>query len=123
MELSVAELRRQVWAERLRRYSQSGLTVAAFCDQERVSLPSFYQWRRKLDGSPDGGIVTAQRDKNATMRSQAFVPVHITQSAVVEMRLPNGVQFWLPAGDAAVLAAAIAAAGSLTRDDGEAKAC
>ena len=64
MELSAAEVRRQVWAERLRRYSQSGLTVAAFCDQERVSLPSFYQWRRKLAGSPEGGVATAQRDKN-----------------------------------------------------------
>lgn len=123
MELSAAEVRRQVWAERLRRYSQSGLTVAAFCDQERVSLPSFYQWRRKLDGSPDGRVGTAERDRSAERRSQAFVPVQIRQSAAVEMRLPNGVQFWLPAGDAAVLAAAIAAAGSLTRDNGEAEVC
>jgi hypothetical protein len=41
----------------------------------------------------------------------------------IEIRLPNGVQVWLPAGDAAMLAAGIAAAGRLAATDQEADAC
>ena len=36
------------WLERLNRFRQSKLTVAEFCQQEEVSLPSFYQWKRRL---------------------------------------------------------------------------
>lgn len=37
-----------VWRERLERFSMSGLTVARFCARERVSVASFYHWRKKL---------------------------------------------------------------------------
>lgn len=37
-----------MWRERLRRFSKSGLSVARFCEREKVSPASFYQWRRKL---------------------------------------------------------------------------
>jgi hypothetical protein len=33
---------RDAWADRLRRFAQSGLRPAPFCAQEGVSLPSFY---------------------------------------------------------------------------------
>ena len=36
------------WLERLNRFSQCNLTIAEFCQQEEVSLPSFYQWKRRL---------------------------------------------------------------------------
>lgn len=41
-------VRIEQWLERLNRFSQSKLTVAEFCQQEEVSLPSFYQWKRRL---------------------------------------------------------------------------
>ena len=31
------------WRDRMERFSQSGLTVNAFCLQEGVSIPSYYQ--------------------------------------------------------------------------------
>jgi transposase len=39
---------RQAWEERLARFPVSGLSAAAFCAQEGVSLASFYAWRRRL---------------------------------------------------------------------------
>ena len=36
------------WGERLERYERSGLTVARWCESERVSEASFYYWRKKL---------------------------------------------------------------------------
>ncbi len=36
------------WRKRLGRFSRCGLTVARFCSGERVSVASFYYWRKKL---------------------------------------------------------------------------
>ena len=34
------------WRERLKRQSESGLTVEAFCEKEGVSTSMFYRWQR-----------------------------------------------------------------------------
>lgn len=39
---------RRLWRQRLRRFEQSRLTIAAFCQTEGVSPASFYYWRRIL---------------------------------------------------------------------------
>ena len=109
--------RRRVWQARLRRFAESDLSVAAFCRQERVSAPSFYEWRRKL-ARTNGTRSVARRE------APVFVPVRIEPAAVVEMRLPNGVLVSLPAGDVATLAAAITAAARIpATTDGEGAAC
>jgi hypothetical protein len=109
--------RRRVWEARLRRFAESDLTVAAFCRRERVSAPSFYEWRRKLGGKNGRRISQHQ--------APVFVPVRIEPAAaVVEVRLPNGVVVSLPAGETATLAAAITAAARLpATTDGEGAAC
>ena len=38
----------QLWLDRLNRQAASRLTVAEFCQREAVSVPSFYQWKRRL---------------------------------------------------------------------------
>jgi hypothetical protein len=40
--------KRQLWAERLRRYRSSGLTVARFCASERVSVNTFFYWAKRV---------------------------------------------------------------------------
>ena len=40
------------WRERLKRQSESGMTVEAFCQQEGVSTSMFYRWQRQLHGRP-----------------------------------------------------------------------
>ena len=100
------------------------MTVAAFCRREGVSVATFYLWRRRLDGQPRRTGAAASDGANPGVRQgQAFIPVQITQRAVIRMRLPNGVQVSLPAGDGALLAAAIVAAGSLEMAAREEAAC
>lgn len=123
MEWSRTPAPREIWSERLRRYMNSGLTVASFCRRERVSVPSFYYWRRKLRaiGSKSGDGSGGGRGREP--RKQDFVPIAIRSSAAVKMRLPNGTQFWLPADNAVLLSAAIAAAGRLGISREEGGAC
>jgi hypothetical protein len=54
------------WRERLKRQSESGLTVEVFCQKEGVSTSMFYRWQRHLqESSPkptaSGGGNAAQR--------------------------------------------------------------
>jgi hypothetical protein len=42
------EERRGLWRQLIARQEQSGLSVRAFCDQQRTSEHSFYQWRKRL---------------------------------------------------------------------------
>ena len=52
------------WRRMVRRCRSSGLSVRAFCEEQGLSEPSFYAWRRTL----------AQRDAAAVR----FVPVQVT---------------------------------------------
>ena len=74
------------WRERLERQRRSGLSVAAFCRRERISQPSFYQWRKRLRA--------AERP--------LFVPVQVADDAAalagLEIGLPGGAVVRLPAG-------------------------
>lgn len=125
MEWSRDPAPREIWSERLRRYANSGLTVTAFCERERVSVPSFYYWRRKLPAivDPSGSVPGRRLGAGRAPQKPDFVPITIRSSAAIEMRLPNGAQLWLPAGDAALLSAAIAAAGRLETAVEEDDAC
>lgn len=69
--------RAQVWAERLDRCQASSLTVKAFCQAENVSVPSFYQWKKKLTQAE---------------AAPAFVPVNLISplSDDLELVLPGG---------------------------------
>ena len=77
--------RHQVWAERLSRYHASSLTVKAFCQAENISVPSFYQWKKKL----------AQAD---VLRPPAFVPVELSGQAgdELDLVLPGGATLKIP---------------------------
>jgi hypothetical protein len=58
----------QLWLDRLNRHSASQLTVAEFCEREEVSLPSFYQWKRRL--SPRIESATKRRKRRRPRRSR-----------------------------------------------------
>ena|SRR5262245_57430993 len=64
----------RLWHERLERFARSGLNIAAFCQREGVSQPSFYAWRRLRDESP------------------RFLPVRVIPPSAlpVELLLPSG---------------------------------
>lgn len=83
--------KRSEWLARLRRFNRSKLTVSEFCRREQVSIPSYYQWRRKL---ADAVSELDSGDEPAT-----FIPVQVASSAEVQVSFPNGARLTLPAQD------------------------
>ena len=87
--------REPIWRERLRRFPRSGLTVARFCDEEGVSVASYYAWRRRLCES------TTRRDSQFTLQDSPepalFVPLS-TAPVVGDLRIDvaDGVVIRLP---------------------------
>ena len=112
--------KRQVWQQRLRRFEQCELTVAAFCQAEGVSVASFQQWRRVLGHRPAARRYARQA---STKSRQAFLPVEIVGAATIEIHFPNGARLTVPAGDLAALEAAVAAVGHLPAVNGEHTSC
>lgn len=92
---------RRKWVWRMERFSRSRMTVAAFCNQEQVSVAAFYQWRRKL--AEHSIEQTAPTPASSPLVPNGFVPVKLLQSAVIEVRLANGVRLTLPVHDLEVL--------------------
>ena len=91
-----------VWRERLRRYGGSRLTVAEFCRREQVSVPSFYQWRRRLAESERGAESAGPRSSPSRalarcVTAPAFQQVMLSGGSVVTIELPSGVRMELPA--------------------------
>ncbi|TWU10542.1 hypothetical protein Poly21_44470 [Allorhodopirellula heiligendammensis] len=96
--------RRQVWAERFSRYQASSLTVKAFCQAENVSVPNFYQWKKKLAAA-------------ATGATPAFVPVNLNlqHTDELDLVLPGGATLKLNVQlDEAVIRKVIAATIAVT---------
>lgn len=82
---------RQLWQQRLERFQRSGLTVAAFCRREGVSVASLYAWKRRLrDGT-----------SHLTPAAPRLVPVRLVPppaSTPVELVLPSGWLLRFPPG-------------------------
>jgi squalene cyclase len=104
----------ELWRSRLRRFRSSGMSVARFCQSEKVSVPSFYHWRRRLALVPEKKAMPL------------FMPVHVTgmESAAVEVHLPNGTRVCVPPGDTQSLRVAVETAGRIATAAGqEAEIC
>jgi len=84
------------WTERLERFSSSNQTVAKFCQSEGVSQPSFYSWKKKLDGAPKA---RPARRQPRTKAAPAFKSVRLSpldrnaldRNPEVTIRLPSGI--------------------------------
>jgi transposase-like protein len=76
------------WAEILRRFESSGLTVRAFCRRHDLSLSSFQRWRSWL-----GSVKRAEFVE--LVPTTAATPVAPTSAWWLEIALPNGVQLRL----------------------------
>ena len=100
--------KRSAWARRLSEWRTSGDTVSSFCRRQRVSLATFYYWKRRLSGSSRGTSTKVQAPK--------FLPVRLqpgTSAGPIEIQLPNGAVVRLPADvSLGTLREAIQAAGA-----------
>lgn len=100
MARSISGRKAQEWQQRLSRFQDSRQSVVAFCQQEGVSPPSFYLWRKRLS--------LAASARQATARPPAgFRPVRIMPAAGMSVQLPGGTQLVVPMSDAETLRTAI----------------
>jgi len=89
------------WRQRVERQARSGLTIAQFCAQERISVGSFSNWKRRFRLV---NLVLPARP--ALPAPAAFVPVTVrvveeaAGEAPIEADLPNGVRLRIPTSDA-----------------------
>lgn len=102
------------WRDRLQRFSRSTLSVAEFCRREQVSAPSFYQWRKRLAGTPVDG-----QDALAA-EPATFLPVQVSVARGLQAAFPNGATVTLPADDPALVRLSIAAIAEARTTCGEA---
>jgi hypothetical protein len=87
---------RHAWVERLARFASSGLRPAAFCAREGVSLPSFYQWKRRLAAETAADTTESPGSPDPTPR---LLPVRLpVPGGAVELVLPGGVTLRIPPG-------------------------
>jgi len=93
----------QQWAERLERFAQSGQTVVQFCQAERVSQPSFYQWKKKLAQQASAQPSSHKKSSPSAFRAVELIPP--TQAATT-VRLANGIEIEL-GGDLRVVQAVL----------------
>jgi hypothetical protein len=81
------------WRERLARFGRAGTSVVQFCDDEGISPPAFYAWRKRLGA----GATALQADDAAASLDQQhglFAPVRVTGTA----QGGNQVTVWLRGG-------------------------
>ena len=84
MESSKRSSRTEFWQDVLQQFVDSKLSVIDFCSQKGVSVPSFYQWKRKLLPVEKSPPVSA------------MVPVRIIPSN--PKRSPQPIQIITPSG-------------------------
>lgn len=82
------------WQRRMTRFEEARQSVAEFCRTEGVSVPSFYQWRKRLARRPRAAAGT-----NAALVAAEFQPVRLVGLAGVAVQLPGGTQLQIPTSD------------------------
>ena len=92
------------WRKRLGRFSGCGLTVARFCSGERVSVASFYYWRRKLQQAARRGRMPARPGLFRQVTVVPAAPAMVSAAsagdpgaATVSIQLPCGTRIELDA--------------------------
>lgn len=83
--------KRSAWVRRLGEWRTSADTVAAFCRRQRVSVATFYYWKRRLTWSGGGTPREVQ--------APDFLPVRLRpemSAGTIEIQLPNGALVRLP---------------------------
>lgn len=108
-----------VWRDRLARYLKSDLRVAQFCERERVSQPSFYQWRNRLAADQPSSTKPRRARRSGSgpvAAAPRFVPVNVGESVFAEVEFPNGVRIRVPATNAEALRVAISTGNQLCRE-------
>lgn len=104
------------WRARMERFRQAGVSVTRFCRGEQVSVPSFYQWRKKVAEDSARPTEDSARQGDRPCMVEAFAPVRLVGTASVAAWLPGGTRIEIPLGDSQALQLALQ---TLVRMDAE----
>jgi hypothetical protein len=92
-----------LWRERFGRFSAGELGVGPFCARERISVASFYYWRKKV-----GEFGRPSRGGRRPDRSGVFQPVRVVGAApAVCIELPCGTRIEVGTEDLDVVRAVV----------------
>jgi hypothetical protein len=89
--------KRQAWKARFARYRSSGLSVARFCKQERVSTNTFYYWAKRLRTASAPAASWADRAFPPRDAAATPSPDSNTRGAMVRFYGTTGVEVSVPA--------------------------
>jgi len=82
------------WREIISAQPTSGLSIAAYCRQQRISQPSFFIWRRRLAAGADGAafveVKTPAAEAKPTARRGTLEGTPSRLDAGIELRLRGG---------------------------------
>lgn len=91
--------RETFWRDAIARQRASGLSVRAFCQQEKLTKSNFYAWQRTIKERDDEAKQRSSAVK-ANKNSPAFVPALITSDPPLEttlvIRLASGRELRVP---------------------------
>jgi hypothetical protein len=57
------------WTDRFERFQRSKVSLTQFCRDEGVSMPSFYQWRKRIVATPAVNLPKSSDNKASLDRS------------------------------------------------------
>lgn len=77
--------KRRAWEVRFERFRASGLTVARFCQQERVSANTFYYWAKRVGSA--SARTSLSGSGNAPRRGRQCVKSSITAGGIASAAL------------------------------------
>ena len=92
--------KRRAWEVRFGRFQASGLTVARFCERERVSAHAFYYWAKRISSvSARTSSSTSDRASRRGRRSvkPASTADGISNAALVRFYCSGAVEVSVPA--------------------------
>jgi hypothetical protein len=108
-----------LWRDRVRRQAVSGLTIAQFCAQERLSQASFSAWKRRLR------LIDLADWRPALPVPRAIFPVTVrvvehtpADPPPMEASLPNGIRLRIPTSDDRLACRVIPAVARARTDSG-----
>ena len=80
----------QQWRERVRGQRASGLTVAAYCRQNRLAVSSFFAWKRKLHAGPQAPAFVEARVVDAPPAARGTCPIEVRLRGGRRVRVRRG---------------------------------
>jgi len=92
--------KRRAWEVRFGRFRASGLSVARFCEQERVSVNTFYYWAKRVGSSSarpsSSGAGKTPRRSRPSVKPTATAG-GVANAALVRFSWNAGVEVLVPA--------------------------